>query len=354
MYRNFYKLRDRPFQLSPDPKFLVETESHREALSHLEYAIASRKGITVLIGEAGTGKTTVIRTALGRQPAQTHYVHLENPVLSRAEFVEILASKFGLSLEARASKAAFLLELESLLTDRHARGETTVLVVDEAQSVPLDLLEELRLLANIETTDGKLLSVVLAGQPELAARLNGDNLRQLKQRIALRCELRPLEAYETLAYVAGRIRAAGGTASQVFTREAVTLMHARARGIPRVISVIADNALVSGFALNQRPVPAATVREVCSALDLPGAEDDTPESVLEPPPTTGESLVITAPPEPVHTESDRPHVLTFAAATHGRPSADDDRTPLQPAAAEGPATMFSTLVSTRRRLFRFF
>ncbi len=268
MYRTFFGLRERPFDLTPNPRFLVLTDAHREALSNLDYGIASRKGITLLVGEAGTGKTTVIRAALERQPERVHAVHLHNPALTRDEFVEMLAARFELSAAARTSKAALLLELEVLMRHRDACGESTVLIIDEAQSVPLDLLEEIRLLANIETAEVKLLSVVLAGQPELARRLNDDALRQLKQRIALRCELRPLTLPETLGYIAGRIAAAGGVGAQVFTREAVMLAHARSAGIPRTISVIADNALVTGFAAGRRPVTRAIVEEACRDLDL--------------------------------------------------------------------------------------
>jgi len=270
MYEAFFGLSERPFDLTPNPRYLVLTHAHREALSNLEYAIASRKGVTLLLGDAGTGKTTVIRTAIERQPDRVHCVHLQNPALDRAEFVEMLATLFGLSQRAAESKTVFLLELEALLVARNATGESTVLVVDEAQSLPLELLEEIRLLANIETHDEKLLSVILAGQPELADRLNERSLRQLKQRVALRCQLSPLTLQETCAYVAGRIRAAGGVGAQTFTREAVTLMHERSNGIPRTLNVIADNALVTAFATERRPVNAKVVLEVCGDLDLQG------------------------------------------------------------------------------------
>jgi general secretion pathway protein A len=199
-------------------------------------------------------------------------VHVQNPALARDEFVEMLAVRFKLGERARASKTVLLLELEEVLRSRDAAGESTVLVVDEAQSLPRDILEEIRLLANIETNERKLLTVILAGQPEVTALLNDAALRQLKQRIALRCELRPLSLQETAGYLAGLIRAAGGVGAQVFTREAVTLIHERSLGVPRTISVIADNALLTGFAVGQRPVNSSTIREVCRDFDLaPGS-----------------------------------------------------------------------------------
>jgi general secretion pathway protein A len=268
MYESFYGFRERPFDLTPNPRFLVMTDVHREALSNLEYGIASRTGITLLVGDAGTGKTTLIRTALERQPERVHCVHLQNPALTRAEFVEMLAWRFELSDRARESKTVLLLELEDVLKRRAEAGESTVLLIDEAQSLPRDILEEIRLLANIETNERKLLSVIMAGQPEVTSLLNDESLRQLKQRVALRCELRPLTLQETAGYIAGRIRSAGGVGAQVFTREAVTLIHERSRGIPRTISVICDNALLTGFAVGQRPVNSSTIREVCRDFDL--------------------------------------------------------------------------------------
>lgn len=274
MYRDFFGLRERPFDLTPNPRYLVLLDRHREALSNLTYAIAARKGIMLLVGEAGTGKTTLIRSALERQPERSQAVHIQNPALTRGEFVEMLAARFGLDDDAHRSKAAMLLQLESLLQQRRMRGESTVLIIDEAQSIPLELLEEIRLLANIETAQEKLLSVVLAGQPELVPRLNDPALRQLKQRVALRCELRPLLLNETFAYVAGRIRAAGGVGATVFTREAVTLLHERSAGIPRTVSVLADNALLNGFALGVKPVTAALVHEASVDFDIgPPASD---------------------------------------------------------------------------------
>jgi len=294
MYEQFFDLRERPFDLTPSPRFLVLTDSHREALSNLEYGIASRKGITLLLGEAGAGKTTLIRTAIERQSAQVHCVHLSNPTLTRDEFFEMLAAKFDLTGPASTSKASLLVELESVLIERRGRGESTVLIVDEAQSLSPELLEEIRLLANIETNDEKLMSLILAGQPELGLRLNTPALRQLKQRIALRCELKPLALAETAAYLVGRIRAAGGRGAQVFTREAVALIHERSLGLPRTINVIADNALVSGFALGTRPVGRQVVREVCRDFDLDAGS--VPAAGPQGPAAPSRPLLVVAPP----------------------------------------------------------
>jgi general secretion pathway protein A len=271
MYEEFYGLRARPFDLTPDPRYLVATDIHREALSNLEYGIASRKGITLLVGEAGTGKTTVIRAAIEKQSARTHCVHLQNPALTRSEFLNMLAAQFSLSPRARVSKTDLLLELEVLLRSRYDAGETTVLIVDEAQSLPMDLLDEVRLLTNIEMPNEKLLPLVVAGQPEIADRLNAPEFRQLKQRIALRCELRPLSLKESVRYIAGRINAVGGSPARVFTREAVVLIYEFSRGIPRTINVIADNALLGGFAAQQRPVMTQLIREVCRDFDIGGS-----------------------------------------------------------------------------------
>ena len=268
MYEQFYGFETRPFDLTPDPRDLVLTDVHREALSNLEYAIASRKGVTLLLGEAGTGKTTIIRAAIAKQPARIHCVHLHNPALTRVEFVQMLAAQFSLSESARTSKTNLLLELEQLLRQRRDAQETTVLIVDEAQSLPLGLLEEIRLLSNIETNAEKLLSIIIAGQPELADRLSEQSLRQLKQRVALRCELRPLTLSESAGYVSKRILAAGGVPAQVFTREAVVLLHDHSRGIPRTINVLADNALLSGFATGRRKVTSEILVEVCADFDI--------------------------------------------------------------------------------------
>jgi len=269
MYEGFYGLQERPFDLTANPRFLFLSSGHREALSTLQYGIEANKGITLLVGEAGTGKTTLIRAAIERsRGSNALLVYLSNPTLTRAEFYDFLAAGFGLSREAAQSKPVFLRELERSLLLRRERGGISALIVDEAQSVPYELLEEIRLLANLETATVKLLPVVLTGQPELADRLNEVSLRQLKQRVALRANLPPFDLRETAAYIAKRIRIAGGDSAAVFTREAVEAIQRGSSGIARTISVVCDNALISGFALQRTPVDADVVLEVCRDFDL--------------------------------------------------------------------------------------
>jgi general secretion pathway protein A len=272
MYERFYGLTLRPFELTPDSRFLFLTARHREALAHLEYGLCGRKGITLLVGEVGTGKTTLLRAALtSLQKLGVHYVHLSNPILTRAEFFAALSQGFGLSPAAAESKVTLLSELEALIHKVHANNGVAALIVDEAQALPLEILEEIRLLANFETETEKLLQVVLVGQPELGDRLNEPSLRQLKQRIALRTTLTAMDLSETAAYVAGRIRIAGGDAVSLFSREAIIEIFNRSGGIPRLVSVICDNALVTGFAAGVRPVDRRIVVEVCTDFDLHGA-----------------------------------------------------------------------------------
>ena len=227
------------------------------------------RGLTLLIGEAGTGKTTLVQSVLAElDHDHVECVLLSNPTLTRAEFYEFLAAGFGLGPEAATSKTRFLFELRAHLEARYAAGRLSALVLDEAQSLPYELLEEVRLLSNIETATVKLLNVVLAGQPELADRLNEPGLRQFKQRISLRCELTALDFAETAAYVAGRLRIAGGDPRHIFSREALLAVHETSGGVPRVINVICENALIGGFAAQVKPVLRGMVDAVCRDFHL--------------------------------------------------------------------------------------
>jgi general secretion pathway protein A len=287
MYERFYGLGERPFELTPNPRYLFLTERHVEALTMLQYGICRRNGITLLIGDAGTGKTTLVYAALeAHYGPNTFSMYLTNPVLTRDEFFESLADGFGLSSEAGTSKSRFLLELSKSLADRQAAGGVSALIIDEAQCLPDALLEEVRLFANIETTTDKLLSIILIGQPELADRLNASSMRQLKQRVALRCELSALDLSETTAYIGTRIRVAGGDSTTIFTGPAIDAVHRASGGIPRTVSVICENALISGFALKRRPIGPEIVDEVCRDLAIGGPAEiiAPPAEVIVPPP----------------------------------------------------------------------
>ena len=275
MYQAFYGLRELPFELTTNPKYLYLTPRHREALSNLEYGLTASRAVTVLTGEAGTGKTTLLNAAFASERCRhVRCVCVNNPALTRTEFIQTLARTLRLSAEAAQSKAVLLDELVKAVREARARGEVTALVIDEAQALSTALLEEIRLLANVETPSEKLLPLVLVGQPALGARLEEHGLRQLKQRVALRCEISPLSLAETAIYMTSRIERAGGSAIRLFTREAVTLIHRYSGGIPRTINVICDNALLHGLALGRHPVQQDIVLDVCRDFSLGDVPSD--------------------------------------------------------------------------------
>jgi general secretion pathway protein A len=268
LYESFYGLRERPFDLTPNPRFLVLTPGHRRALASLDFGIASRKGVIVLLGEPGTGKTTVVRALMVTREAATTFVYLNQSLPSAGDLRRGLSRALDLGTRAVRSHSDLIADLTSRLTSLNQRGRTVALVVDEAQSLADELLEEIRLLTNVETPDGKLLTLVLIGQPKLGVRLNDDVWTQLKQRIEVRCALNPLELTESAAYIWRRVSVAGGEAAGIFTADAIRLIHQRARGIVRSISVVGENVLMAGFAEGVRPVTRRLVMQVCDELDL--------------------------------------------------------------------------------------
>ncbi len=280
MYRPFYGLRDIPFSLTPDPRYLYFTASHREVMANLHYGIQHGRGLIVATGEVGTGKTTTLRSMLARLDRSVLTAYIFNPGLTVAEFYHYLSTSFGIT--QYASKSDLLMKLGRLLTMRHSRGLRSVLIVDEAQGLSHELLEEIRLLLNFETYTEKQLQIILAGQPELRQVLNDPALRQLKQRISLRCEIKPLRAEEVSAYIRTRLKVAGATRLDIFTPEAMALIFRASEGVPRLINNICDNALLTGFAMSAPQITPQIITEVIESLDLlqPMIEDD-PEQAMQ-------------------------------------------------------------------------
>jgi len=269
MYKAFYNLTRNPFEITPDPTFLFPTARHNEALASLYYGVTANRGCVVLTGEVGTGKTLLLRSLLQLlQRRDIAFALIFNPTLSPFEFVRYIAGDFGLPVAGKA-KDELLHLLNSFLLQRHQQGLTTILVVDEAHHLSAEILEEIRLLTNLETSQRKLLQVVLAGQPELDVKLDSHELRQLKQRIAVRCHLDPLSSNETRAYVARRLRIAGAVAaSEMFSGPAVEAVFNYSKGIPRLINTICENALLAGYAKHAATVTSEIIDDVARDLRL--------------------------------------------------------------------------------------
>lgn len=267
MYRSFFGLRSLPFESSPDPRFLYMMPRVRESLASLQYGIAARKGFVVLTGEVGTGKTTLLKTVLGsfaKGRVSTAFVF--NPRLDVLDFLDFVLTDFGIPPRQR-TKSGMLLQLNSWLIERYRDRGLCAIVVDEAQNLSWELLEEIRLLSNMESSSEKLLQIVLSGQPELEEKLHHPSVRQLRQRVWLWCKTQLLNGEETKAYIAERLRIAGAS-QPVLSSEAVELVHAYSQGTPRLINLICDQALIAAYVEQIKPVPARIIDLVTAELDL--------------------------------------------------------------------------------------
>jgi type II secretory pathway predicted ATPase ExeA len=282
MYKQFFGLARNPFEISPDPFFYHPTPRHNEALANLHYGVGRRKGFIVITGEVGTGKTLLVRCLLAElRKNNIAFAYVFNPLLPVVEFFQYIMADFGLPYAGR-NKTEMLLDLNRFLIQRHAKGLITALVVDEAQALRTDLLEEIRLLTNLETSQQKLLQIVLLGQPELEMVLDSPELRQLKQRVALRCQLQQLDEHQTHDYVLSRLSRAGAPAEPaIFTQEALDRIFEYSRGIPRIINNLCENAMVNAFARETRPVTGDMITEVATDFRLitPALPEETPVSV---------------------------------------------------------------------------
>jgi general secretion pathway protein A len=308
MYERFYNLRDRPFALSPDPDYLYPSRVHREALDYLRFGIEGHAGFVVITGEIGSGKTTLLQVLLRNLDGQTTVVRLVNTLLTGRELLESILLDLGVE-HVPPTKPQMLRELARLLIDQRSRGRRVLAVIDEAQNLSLDALEELRMLSNLETEKSKLIQIVLVGQPDLREKLAMETLEQLRQRVTVRYHIDPLDADETANYINHRLRRAAIAAPLQFPRAVTDVIHERTGGVPRLINVICDAVLLFGYADEQRVVDVELVRGAIEELEAssvlrplapkPAASvraDDaprTPPPVAPPPPATN---VMPAPP----------------------------------------------------------
>jgi general secretion pathway protein A len=277
VYTSFYGLREPPFHNTPDPRFLYRTAAHGEALAQLEYGVKNRRGFLVLTGEVGTGKTTLLRALLERFDAETEVAYVFNPLMPFDEILEYVLEDFGITA-AGPSRAQRLFALNRFLIERHRRGLNTVVIIDEAQHLDTPALEQVRLLSNFETATNKLIQILLVGQPELKTKLALPELRQLRQRISLRCTIRALTFAQTADYIRHRLTIArGGYGEDIFTKGAVGRIADYSQGSPRTINMVCDHCLLTGYADQKRIIDRDTVEEVIDYLE----EREKPVKTLE-------------------------------------------------------------------------
>jgi putative secretion ATPase (PEP-CTERM system associated) len=303
MYERFYHLRDRPFALSPDPDYLYPSRVHREALDYLRFGIEGNAGFVVITGEIGSGKTTLLQVLLRNIDGQTTVIRLVNTLLTGPELLESMLLDLGVE-EAPPTKPAMLRDLARILIEQRSAGRRVVAVIDEAQNLSLEALEELRMLSNLETEKSKLIQIVLVGQPDLRDQLALPALEQLRQRVTVRYHIDPLDTEETANYINHRLKRASIGAPMLFPRDVTDAIHARSRGVPRLINVICDAVLLFGYADERRLIDLALVRDAIEELEAssvlrpqPGdrrSDDDDESSPPDVPPKSsgsrGESL----------------------------------------------------------------
>ena len=266
MYNDFYGFERAPFNLTPDPKFLYLSTKHREALNHLLFAIASHKGFMQLTGEVGSGKTTICRRLLGQLESHQKTALILNPCMTPLQLMRAIVTEFGIE-PPRHDRTGYLDALNAFLLEQVAQGNDAVLIIDEAQDLTPELLEQVRLLSNLETDEHKLLQIVLIGQPELRDTLNEPGLRQLRQRITVRYHLSPLTRQETAQYIERRIHVAGGNGRPRFSPPAVRRIHRYSKGIPRLINAVCDMTLLAGYVTRQEHFTARLVRRAIRELE---------------------------------------------------------------------------------------
>src|SRR5246127_1840150 len=280
MYKGFFGLKENPFNVNPDPRYLLLTTQIEEGLTGLMYGIQTRKGFLTLTGEVGTGKTTLVNRLLDwlhHRNARTAF--LFNSRMNSSQLFDFILAEFEIQCDSK-SKSQQLMKLNHWLLDRYRAGETVVLIIDEAQNLTYPVLEEIRLLTNLETSTDKLLQIVLSGQPELEEKLKLPQLRQLRQRIMLRCKTSPLTKEQTHQYIAERLKIAGANGVPIFSQEAMDVVHRYSRGIPRVVNLLCEHALGNAYVEEQRPIQPSLVEEIAQEFQLHEVEPVAPPGSL--------------------------------------------------------------------------
>jgi general secretion pathway protein A len=266
VYLDYYGLKEAPFDITPNPRFLFYSAKHREAFNHLLYGLRERKGFVQLTGEVGAGKTTLCRALLEQLDERYSTALVLNPVMSADELMKAIAIEFGLPVNG-LDRLDTLSVINQFLLQQVERGKETVLIIDEAQDLTDELLEQVRLLSNLETDNGKLLQIVLLGQPELRDRLNNPRLRQLRQRITVRYHLLPLNGPEIAQYVQHRLHVSGGNGTPCFTRPALWRVHRYSQGVPRLVNAVCDKALLAGFVRQRARIDFGMVGQAIRELE---------------------------------------------------------------------------------------
>jgi general secretion pathway protein A len=266
MYLKFYGLDKHPFSIAPDPNFFYGSDVHKEGFAHLRYGLIQKKGFVLITGDVGTGKTTLLHLLLRNIPKYTQTAFISNPKLTTNEFFYLISRAFNLG--ETPDKAQFLVKLGSFLQEAKKNQENVILIVDEAHCLTEELLEEIRLLSNLETPEGKLMNIILVGQPEIKEILKRDSMRALNQRITLRYHLRPLSETETCRYLEVRLMKAGAKDANIFTPRAQKAIFGYSGGIPRVINILADKAMLTGFVKEAPKIDDDIIRECAEEMDL--------------------------------------------------------------------------------------
>lgn len=268
MYETYYGLREKPFEITPDPDFFFASENHKEGLANLKYAIKEGKSFTVLTGEVGSGKTILVRKLLNQLNGVARTSYVFNPVMNRSDFLEFICKDLGVDVQDGLSDGKLVSALHDFLLKCFENKEKVFLIIDEAQAMDPDLLDMVRLLTNLETSKNKLLNVILMGQPELTDILNTERFRPLKQRVTVRFDLKPLSRDETGEYILYRIKKAKSRDLRIFDRGSVDEIYKYSRGIPRLINVICDNALLTGYARGAKRLNKGVIKDVIKDLDV--------------------------------------------------------------------------------------